>query len=174
MTQNKLLKLKIVCIFLFCISFGMAAIIISALVKLYLLKEYDSVFDLLPIIVVMCFLLIGIFQLKCFNLVANKYPDKELTQRNDSIFSLLFIFSSIVFLGILFCYVAFVFSLLNERTSEDNGNVFYYLLIAFTIYIPCHVFCMRQSFALRKIIKQNYYQSQNEIINNIGTDSLTN
>ncbi len=170
MEQNNLLKLKIVCIFLFCISFGMAAIILTALAKLYLLKEYDSVLDPMPLITIIAFLLIGIFQLKCFNLVANKYPDKELTHRNDSAFSLLFIFSSIVFLGIFICYVGFVFSLLNERASEGNGNVFYYLLIAFTIYIPSHIFCMRLSFALRKIIKINYYQSQNKMIDMIGKE----
>ena len=124
MLQNKVLKLKVVCVILFCISFGMAALIIFALIKLYLLKEYDSVLEPVPLIIMGAFILIGVFQLKCFNLVANKYPDKELTNRNDTTFNLLFIFSSIIFLGIFFCFVAFIITLLNNKTPKDYTNIF--------------------------------------------------
>ncbi len=170
MLQGKLLRLKIVCIILFCISFVMVALIILALLKLYFSKEYDSILDPIPLIVMGGFLLIGIFQLKCFNLVVNKYPDKVLTNTNDSAFNLFFIFSTIVFLAIFFCFVAIVFTLLNESTTENNSIIFYVLIVIFSIFIPCHVYCMRQSYALRKTIKINYYKSQNNMIDTIGQD----
>jgi hypothetical protein len=168
MSHNKLLKLKVVCIILFCVSFAMAGLIFSGLIKLFLLKEYDSILDPLPLVAMGGFILIGVFQLKCFNLVANKYPDKELTNRNDSVFSLLFIFSSIVFLGIFFCFVAFLFSLFDDKIPQDTSILFYCFLTIIIIYISCHIYCMQQSFALRKIIKINYYQSQNNMIDTIG------
>jgi heme/copper-type cytochrome/quinol oxidase subunit 2 len=173
MLHNKLLKLKVVCIILFCVSFAMAGLIFSGIAKLFLLKEYDSILDPLTLVAMGGFILIGVFQLKCFNLVVNKYPDKELTNRNDSVFSLLFIFSSIVFLGIFFCFVAFLFSLLNDKTPQDTSILFYCILTTIIIYISCHIYCMQQSFALRKIIKVNYYESQNNMINTIGEDYKT-
>jgi hypothetical protein len=168
MQQNKLLKLKVVCIFLFCISFSIAALIILALIKSYLSSYNYSYLDTMTIIFLIGFILIGTFQLKCYNLVANKYPDKKLSDANDTVFNLLTIFSSIVFLAIFFCFLAFVFTTFLNKEPSNNSYVLYGIIIIFAIYIPSHVYCMRQSFALRRIIKINYYESQNNMIETIG------
>lgn len=172
MLENKLLIFKIVCLYLLCISFGMALLIIAALVKLFYLNGYDSILEPMPLISMLGFIIIGIFQSKCFNLIANKYPDKELTNKSDNSFSLLFIFSSVVFLAISFCFVAFIYAIFTDDAAEVKSSTVLYVLSAiFAIYIPCHVHCMRQSFALRKIIKINFVKLQNRIVNTIGEKS---
>ena len=84
MIQKKLTILKVIIIFLFCISFGMSGLIISGLIKLYLLENFDSVLEPMPIITLIGFIFLGLFQARCYNLVSYKYPDKELTKRGES------------------------------------------------------------------------------------------
>ena len=168
MLQKKLTVLKIICTILFCISFGMSGLIILGLIKLYLSENYDSVLEPMPLITLIGFIFLGLFQVRCYNLVAYKYPDKELTKRSDSSFRLLYIFSSIVFFGICFCFIGFIYALLFDNTYGNESYIFFIMLITFAIYIPCHIHCIRQSNALRKIIKANYILSQNNIVESIG------
>ena len=168
MIQKKLTILKVIIIFLFCISFGMSGLIISGLIKLYLLENFDSVLEPMPIITLIGFIFLGLFQARCYNLVSYKYPDKELTKRGESSYRLLYNLSSIIFFGICFCFIGFIYTLLFDNTYENESNIFFIMLITFATYIPCHIYCIRQSNALRKIIKANYIISQNNIIESIG------
>ena len=168
MLQKKLTILKIICIILFCVSFGMAGLIILGLIKLYLSENYDSVLEPMPIITLIGFILLGLFQVRCYNLVSYKYPDKELTKRSESNYRLLYNLSSIIFFGICFCFIGFIYALLFDNIYGNESYIFFLMLITFAIYIPCHIHCIRQSNALRKIIKLNYIESQNEIVESIG------
>ena len=168
MLQKKLTILKIICITLFCISFGMSGLVILGLVKLYFLENYDSVLEPMPIITLIGFILLGLFQVRCYNLVAYIYPDKELTKRSESSFRFLYNISSIIFFGICFSFVGFIYSLIFDNGYGNESYIFFIMLITLAIYIPCHIHCIRQSNSLIKIIKANYIQSQNNIVESIG------
>jgi cytochrome bd-type quinol oxidase subunit 2 len=160
---------KVICVVEFVFSIGISIILLLSMLSLLASGEDRSViFDPFPIITFLLFLCMAFFHGLCLRLILKKYPNKEISENADTIFSMFTFITLFVFVIMAAVLIYGIVETIQSFKTDDDDYTKYYTLIFGVIYLSGHLYCLKQAWRLRKKIKENFIETQNTEIDSIG------